>query len=174
MENKWNVTPKKRNGFRINNYWLIFALLLCLVLCFSTSLISARFVSVVESTSNTSIATFDITTASVSPTELSVDLQSANQKATFSFDIIGNSDVTFSYSVKVVLPSHSVSGLVIRIGDQSQAVTPGVLEYMFSNVNEIPYGNNTDTCTLIFDATNVTEDVVMNGITVVISAEQVD
>ena len=152
----------------------VLIVLILLFLCGTTTFFSARYAGTAGGISQTTIARFDVSSQSTANTSLVLEMGEGDQEAVFSFDIVGNSDVSFTYSITVTLPQHDVEDLVIRIGDQALTVSPDKTEYLFKNVGTVSYGEQTEGCDIVFDASNVTQDISLTGITVSILAEQVD
>ena len=164
------VGEKRRNG----SWCIVSAVLLLLIACAVTTFVSSRYAGTANGSSQVTIACFDVTASESSSPALSVDLNNADTMAEYTFAVTSKSDVSVSYNVTVTLPAHTVSGLVLRINDQSKSVESGETTYTFENVGTLLYGEQTQNCTLVFDASSVTDDVSLDGISVTVTATQVD
>lgn len=162
------------NNQSVSARWMIAIVLTLLTFCGATTLLSARFVSEAGGNTQVSVASFDVTATEASSPTLSIDLSGSETTAEYQFNVTNHGDVSIIYDVTVILPEHTADGLIISIGTQSQTVSSGVTDYTFENVGTLSYGSETQICSVIFDATNLSENVTLNGISLSVTATQID
>lgn len=121
------------------------------------------------------IARFDVEIGTMETANLSMDHSVGQTSASCTFTVSCDSEVSVYYDVIITLPEHNVYGLIMQVGAVSVGSEAGKTEYVLEAIDLVPYGDTAPrTYTLIFDSTDISDNVTLTGIQISVRARQAD